>query len=631
MIEAMRSKAASWVAKILALFLILSFAVWGIEDMVPGGGTIQNIAEVNGENISRDALNRKFQQSVNVMKSSLGNNFSARQAARLGLIEQSLDEIIEEKLLLSEIDRLKLTATQTSIRQTIFNDPRFRGPGNTIDRKAFQSFLRQSGLSEDDFVKVLGNQIREKQLLSALTSGVSAPQDLTDLLFKYQDQKRSIEIATIPYGSIQNIKDPSEQELLKYFNKNKELFRSVEYRDLSILYLNPDQFGAGMTPSEDRLQELYQNRKKAASTPERRNLSQILLLDETALTKAKKGLEEGRSFEQTAAEISGGPPQSLGLIARDELPEAVSKVAFATKLNEVSIPAKSSLGWHIIRVNSINPGKEATYTDLRPQLLNELKREMGVDEIISITAKIDDSLAAGVKLEDAANASGVTIKRLPEIDILGNDRHGKPNPSYPKSRRFQEEFASLQEGATSQIEETEDGSYFVLRVDKVYPPSIPELSTIKGKIVTAWKSEQSRTAAEKEARKLLSLAKKRGLKGAAEEMGITPKVVEKMSRFEPKRELNISEEVVSEIFRAKEKETVFAPDFRGFTVAFIREISDARMPTVKNDQLIALEKNIQQSITEELTVQFIKDLRQKAKVTINRGALQRFTEDQTGG
>ena len=42
MIEAMRSKAASWIAKILALFLILSFAVWGIGDMVPRSGCAPN-------------------------------------------------------------------------------------------------------------------------------------------------------------------------------------------------------------------------------------------------------------------------------------------------------------------------------------------------------------------------------------------------------------------------------------------------------------------------------------------------------------------------------------------------------------------------------------------------------------
>ena len=42
MIEMMRTKAASWIAKILAFFLILSFAVWGIGDMfrAPTGGEV---------------------------------------------------------------------------------------------------------------------------------------------------------------------------------------------------------------------------------------------------------------------------------------------------------------------------------------------------------------------------------------------------------------------------------------------------------------------------------------------------------------------------------------------------------------------------------------------------------------
>ena len=52
MIDKMRSKAASWVAKILAFFLILSFAVWGIGDVVRGPVIGNVIAEVGNSEIT---------------------------------------------------------------------------------------------------------------------------------------------------------------------------------------------------------------------------------------------------------------------------------------------------------------------------------------------------------------------------------------------------------------------------------------------------------------------------------------------------------------------------------------------------------------------------------------------------
>ena len=52
----LRNKAASWVAKILAFILILSFAVWGIGDMVRGPSEGDVIAKVGGTEISQKEL-----------------------------------------------------------------------------------------------------------------------------------------------------------------------------------------------------------------------------------------------------------------------------------------------------------------------------------------------------------------------------------------------------------------------------------------------------------------------------------------------------------------------------------------------------------------------------------------------
>ncbi|MEC9022381.1 MAG: SurA N-terminal domain-containing protein, partial [Pseudomonadota bacterium] len=166
MIEAMRSKAASWIAKILALFLILSFAVWGIGDMVPGQGVPQTVATLNDVKIEKDLVVKKLQSSVNVMRAALGPQFDNRQAVKLGFLERALDEIIDETLLQKEIDNLELEVGESTIRRAIYDDPRFRGTGGSIDRQAFQNYLQREGISEGQFVSMLRNQIRKNQLLS---------------------------------------------------------------------------------------------------------------------------------------------------------------------------------------------------------------------------------------------------------------------------------------------------------------------------------------------------------------------------------------------------------------------------------------------------------------------------------
>ena len=88
MIEMMRNKAASWVAKILAFFLILSFAVWGIGDVVRGPVEGEVIAKVGGTEISQTELSDQVRSLVSVMRRQLGGNFDSQQAVKLGLIDQ---------------------------------------------------------------------------------------------------------------------------------------------------------------------------------------------------------------------------------------------------------------------------------------------------------------------------------------------------------------------------------------------------------------------------------------------------------------------------------------------------------------------------------------------------------------
>ena len=61
MLQDIRDRATSWVAYIIIGLLILSFAMWGIQEYFGGGGAAP-VANVNGNEITLPEFNQQVQQ-----------------------------------------------------------------------------------------------------------------------------------------------------------------------------------------------------------------------------------------------------------------------------------------------------------------------------------------------------------------------------------------------------------------------------------------------------------------------------------------------------------------------------------------------------------------------------------------
>ena len=630
MIEAMRSKAASWIAKILALFLILSFAVWGIGDMVPGQGVPQTVATLNDVKIEKDIVVNKLQSSVNIMRAALGPQFDNRQAVKLGFLERALDEIIDETLLRKEVDNLKLEVGESTIRRAIYDDPRFKGTGGSIDRQAFQSYLQREGLSESQFVSILSNQIRQNQLLSAYTSGLEVPDLLVEKLTEYSNEKRIAEILTIPYRKADSFNAPDPETLKKFYQENKSRFLTPEYRDITAIYLNPKEFGKSITPPLDRVRESFEALKASASVPERRDFSQILIQSDESLNQIQKGFKKGKTFEQVSIDATGKPPQALGALSKNEMLPTIAEPAFKLKLYEITKPIKTALGWHILKLNRVEAARVATIEDLRPQIIEELKREIATDEIIQITDQIDDKLAAGLSLEDAASAVGINPIKFSLVDSLGTTTGGMRVPEFPKSRRFIDLTTQLEPGEISTIEETDDGSFFVLRVDQIYEPRIPEINDIQEKAIFAWKQDQVQKFALEQAKSLMKLARLKGLKQVAKAQNLAVRKTQPFSRSNRSSETKISDQLSSAIFKAKENEFVMGANIDTFSVARVVKIIRVDADR-KSASFAEAKKSIREAISQDFIRQLISELKKTSDLTINRQVFQRIKDEQLGG
>ena len=86
----MKKGVGKYVMIVLASLLILSFAVWGVGDMV---GVISNpdeVATVGDTKITQRQFQKRYRQQLNEIRSRIGN-IDSEQAQKLGLAPQNAD------------------------------------------------------------------------------------------------------------------------------------------------------------------------------------------------------------------------------------------------------------------------------------------------------------------------------------------------------------------------------------------------------------------------------------------------------------------------------------------------------------------------------------------------------------
>ncbi|HEY1433607.1 MAG TPA: peptidylprolyl isomerase, partial [Stellaceae bacterium] len=239
MLQAIRSKAGSYVVKGLFALLILTFGIWGIGDIFRTRGTDTAVATVGDQSIRAEELQTALRRALEQLSARFGSAIDLQQAKQLGLADQTLAQLIDRSLIDQEAARLKLDVSDDLIRNVITANPSFRGSDGRFDRGLFNAVLAANNLTEDQYVALLRHDIPRNDLLHAVTAGAAAPQPVIDLLYRYRNEKRTADIVALPTAGVPDVGQPSEDELKAFYEKHPDLFRAPEYRGFTVVSLDP--------------------------------------------------------------------------------------------------------------------------------------------------------------------------------------------------------------------------------------------------------------------------------------------------------------------------------------------------------------------------------------------------------
>jgi peptidyl-prolyl cis-trans isomerase D len=620
MLTTLRNSSKNSILKIifgsLLTILIISFGMWGTEDLVGVGKKQSTVATVGKLDISAKEFYSLYTRQTEEIRKLLGSSLDIKKSREFGYVDRALSSLVNRALFNNEALELGLSVSDINIRDKILKDDAFKDDLGQFSELQFRQLISESGYSEDTYVEGTRQDLAREQMVETIRSSLTIPKIMLKKLGEYNLQERSVDYFVIDVRN-EKIDKIEDQELRDFYNANKTDFMSEELRNAETLLLDAKEYAKKSTVTSDEVELLYEERKEALIEPEERFLYQILV-DSDQKSKSIANKINPKNFEAIAKKDLGLNKEdiNLGWNTKSELPEEIVDDIFNLKEGEISIPLQSGFGWHIIYVSKIKERKEVKFEEVKNKFRNEILFEKGKDAVYDLQDELEDLLASGSTFDEISKILEVKILKSNLIKRNGEFVNGKKE-KFKDERILRTIFNQKLNEEGNIIDTDGDEGLAITLVTEIIPPKQLNFEESKNKILEMITLRNQTNKALKKAEKIKNKveSKKITFNNQAKKLNLEIKGVQPFSRILPDSSV-LPIPLISKIFESKVKDVNYVK--RGQ-----KEVIVAQTAEIKNDlvddksELKEFEIKLKDDLTIDLLAQFSEALRKKYKITIN--------------
>jgi peptidyl-prolyl cis-trans isomerase D len=510
MLRGIRKASSNWLGKtimsIVMGVLIISFGIWGIADIFRGFGR-STLAKVGHIEISTEQFRQTYNDRLQQIGRQFGRPLTQDQARGLGIDRQVLQQVIAESALDEDARRLGLGQSDAETMRSIFNDPNFKGVNGGFDPNRFQQVIRQFGYTEQRYIAEQRKVALRRQIAGTVTAGLEPSPTMLQAMSQFQNEQRSIDYLKLTEAQVGAIDPPSSEALTAFYQDHKAQFRAPEYRKLAFVAITPESIAKWTEITDADAKKTYEERKDKLSTPEKRQVSQIVFPNAEEAQAARTKLSEGLSFDDLAKQRGLSPSDvELGLVAKaDMLDPAVASAAFALPLGEVSQPVQGAFGTALVKVGKIEPGSQPSYESVAEQIKRDIAIARARAEVQQAHDKMEDARGGGASVTEAAKTLGLNAVTIEAVDRSGRGPDGQPVKAIPQGLDLANAAFNSDVGVDNDPLNYQNGNVW-FDVVGVTPSHERPLEEVKAQVEARWRAEQVtsrlRTLAAETLRKL---------------------------------------------------------------------------------------------------------------------------------
>ncbi|WP_330167403.1 peptidyl-prolyl cis-trans isomerase [Bartonella grahamii] len=540
MLDVIRSATNSWIFRIFLAILLLCFILlWGIpqlhtkseRDLITSGKSTVTVDDY------RLALADQSARLAQV--AHLGRMFTENEMQQYQIPAFVFNQLQQNVLLDEQARKMKISLSKDTIAHTIGSDKMFQVNG-TFDKNLFYNYLQNLHISESAFLNYYTKQEKRNQLISALLSDMKAPNLFYKALALYQGEMRIADYLVIDLKEKQTIADPDHETLKKWFEAHQSQFRAPEYRTVSLLSMELNDFVKPKDISTDEAKAYYTQNASRFVTPEKRTFEELRFPSREEADNAAKKIADGLSFDElvkaekkTLNDIKKGP------LAENELPNHLTSEIFELQQGQVSAVINDLQGPVIIRVTHIEPSGSLSFESVEENIRQTLAKNRATDDIRKNYVAIENARFEGASLKELADQYKLSLRTI-TIDKTGKTLEGAILTDLPQKDILLNAIYQSNEGVDLDPLSFQNGGYLWYKVDKIIPARDKTLEEAKLDVLSQWKREEiQRLLDEKAQNALKQLTEGKSLVALARTLGVTKQTTPPLRRQDSSETLGV--------------------------------------------------------------------------------------------
>lgn len=621
-----------FLALIAVAFATADVANTGSFGGVAGG---DRVAVVGDTKISTSELARAATQALDRARQQ-NPTLSMPAFIAQGGLDQVLNAMIDRTALAEYARDQGFRAGDNLINSEIRKIGAFRGPDGNFSPQVYQAAISQQGLTDAMVRDDLRQGLLAQLMLEPATVATAFPKAAANryaLLFK---ERRIGSIGFLPSSAFAPAGDPDPATLARYYQSARNRFIRPERRVIRYATFGPEAVEGRIAPTPAQVEARYKRDAAQYAAREQRSFTQLIVPTQPAAEAIRQRVAGGASLE-AAARGAGLRTSQLAAIDRAALTsqasQAVAAAYFAAAEGALTAPARSPLGWHIARVDSVQRSAGQTLALATPAITAALTAENRARALADLSADVEQQLDEGATLPEVAQTLRLTPQTTAPLLATGQGYAGGAPAPAELAPALQTAF-QMEESAP-QVAQVAADRFLVFEVTRITPSAVAPLAEIRTDVAAAWRQAEGAKAARAAADRVLAKVSRGSTVAAAlaaEKPGLPAPEAINLSREELAARRERVQPPLALLFSMAQgtaKKLEAAGD-GGWYVVDLDRIELGRM--APNDPLAAQARaELAQAFSAELTQQVVAAIRKEVGVEINPAAVAAVRRQLTGG
>lgn len=424
MLQSIRSHAQGWIAWVIVGLIILTFALFGI-DQYARGDKVVVVAEVNGENITGNSFLTLYNRQKTRLQEQFGDMYD-QVVKDDELREQVLESLVESEVMRQWANDNGMMISNQQLASAIHSASVFQQDGQ-FSEKIYEEVLLRNGLNIARFEYEQRQFLLENQFRSLINSSRFATDYEVNQLAELQGQEREVNYLRIDQRPFLQTVQISDEQVNAVYQANLTDYVEPEKVSVDYVDLSQAEIAKGIAVNDDIVKAYYEENKSMFTLPEKRHAKHILISLEADTEKAEAAAQlilsevqakiaAGESFEKLAktyskdsgSAASGG---DLGSFEQGMMVPEFDEAVFSMEVGQVSEPVKTDFGYHLIKLKSIDAKKAQPLDVVKAEVTQQYQMQEAERQYFELLEQLNTIVYEQTdSLEPAADAIGLKVQ-----------------------------------------------------------------------------------------------------------------------------------------------------------------------------------------------------------------------------